>query len=660
MDLSPETQELDRLLAELPAFEDPRDRWAYLCQHLLSPSQPFALHERLFRENYQDWDAAEKGPPPAWLPPSDIAGHCHLGRLLSQVGIDSEAEFRAWALRDRAGFWRTMTEALKIRFVQPPSETVDLSEAPERPRWFPGAQLNIADSCFNAPSEAVAIVQVAEGGESHTVTYGELEQLSGRVAAGLGALGLRPGDAVGVLLPMNVEAVATLLGIIRAGCAAVLVAESFAPPEIAQRFRLGGAKWVVTQESLHRRGSRLELYSKLSECPLPAVVVLDREPETPLRPGDRIWADFLAPEGNFASVPREPSDPAMILFSSGTTGEPKVIPWSHTTPIKVAADGYLYQDIGPEDTVAWPTSPGWMMGPWLIFATFVNGGKIALYDDYPAGEGFCRFVAHQGVTVLGLVPSLASVWREGDWPSKFDWTGIKLFSSTGECSRPNDAFYLMSRAGYKPMIEYCGGTEIGGGYITSSPLLPNAAGCFNTVAYGLDLTLRDEEGHPGNPGEGFLIGPSIGLSTELIGRDHHGVYYDDTPEPGLRRHGDRLQALPGGFWRMLGRADDTMNLGGIKVSAVEIERMLDGHPLVRESAAVAADDPEGGPSRLVAYLVLNEEVSDSAALLRELQGRIKEGLNPLFRLSEIVSVESLPRTASNKVMRRLLRKGSSR
>ncbi|CAN5466298.1 AMP-binding protein [soil metagenome] len=648
-----EAAELVRSLRALPCGEDAQERWGVISRHFLKPHQPFAAHERVFRANYHDWNVSARGPAPAWIPPGDICWRCRLGRLIDETGCVTEADFRAWALADQAGFWTKMTETLGIRFMEPPTSIVDLSDGPERPRWYPGASLNIADSCLQSPPEKAAIRQYAEGVEPGTVTYKELERLSGRVAAGLKASGLVPGDAVGVLLPMTVEAVAVLLGIIRAGCAAVLVAESFAPPEIAQRFRLGGAKLVITQECLVRRGSRLELYAKLGDNPLPAVLIPSGT--VTLRPGDCLWEDFLASEGDFESVPRAPSDHAMILFSSGTTGDPKVIPWSHTTPIKAAADGALYQDIGPEDVVAWPTSPGWMMGPWLIFATLVNGGTIALYDDYPASEGFCRFVEEAGVTVLGLVPSLVLAWRESDLPSKFDWRRIKLFSSTGECSRPNDALYLMSRAGYRPIVEYCGGTEVGGGYLTSSLMSPNAPGVFNTVAYGIDVDPRDEDGEPSNPGEGFLIGPSIGLSTELIGRDHHAVYFEDTPKAGLRRHGDRLEKLPGGFWRVLGRADDTMNLGGIKVSAVEIERVLDRHPLVRESAAVASEDPDGGPTRLVAYVVLHEPAPDPKAFLKELQTGLKEQLNPLFRLTEVVPIEALPRTASNKVMRRLLR-----
>jgi acetyl-CoA synthetase len=654
-----EAQQFDRRLAEVPNLADPSDRWAYISRACLSTDQAYAVHEYVFDRVYHDWDEL-RGAPPAWIPPRDIRRRCNLGRLLDEHGFGSEDDFRAWALADRIGFWTCMMRALSIRFDRPPDSVVDPASEPERPSWFPGARLNIGESCLQALPEAIAVREFSADGACRETTYGELTELSGRVAGGLATAGVAAGEAVGVLLPMTTEAVAILLGIIRAGCVAVPVAESFAPPEVELRFQLGGVRLVFTQEAVVRRGTRLGLASKLAGCPVRAVVIPSGDGAGhALRPGDLPWVEFLAPRGNFGSALREPSSRSIVLFSSGTTGDPKAIPWSQITPIKAASDGYLYQDVGPGDVVAWPTSPGWMMGPWLVFATLINRGTIALYDEHPGTEGFCRFVEAAGVTVLGVVPSLVAAWREGDWPSRQDWSRIKLFSSTGEPSRPGDMLYLMSRSGYRPVIEYCGGTELGGAYLTSTLLRPIAPGLFNTVAYGVGMTLRDESGQPANPGEAFLVGPSIGFSDELLNRDHHEAYFGGTP-PGesgvpLRRHGDRVAALPGGFYRVLGRADDTMNLGGIKISAVEIERVLDCHPLVRESAAVAVQDPGGGPERLVAYVVLADPAQDLGSLLGELQALLRDRLNPLFKLAEVVAVAALPRTASHKVMRRLLR-----
>jgi acetyl-CoA synthetase len=220
--------------------------------------------------------------------------------------------------------------------------------------------------------------------------------------------------------------------------------------------------------------------------------------------------------------------------------------------------------------------------------------------------------------------------------------------------------YLMWLAGNKPVIEYCGGTEIGGGFITGTPVQPASPATFSTPALGIDVVLLDEDGMQTDDGELFLIPPSVGLSNELVNRDHHDVYYADCPAgPGgevLRRHGDQFERLGGGYFRAHGRADDTMNLSGIKVSSAEIERTLMTLPEVSECAAIAANPEGGGPTLLVVYAVLAAGVeADERALPRAMRQVLARDLNPLFRIHDVVLTDALPRTASNKVMRRHLR-----
>ena len=357
---------------------------------------------------------------------------------------------------------------------------------------------------------------------------------------------------------------------------------------------------------------------------------------------------------------REPDDFTTILFSSGTTGAPKAIPWDQTTPIKSAIDAHLHHDIHPGDVLCWPTNMGWMMGPWLVYAALMNKAALALFYGAPTSREFGQFVQDAGVTMLGLVPSLVSAWRSTGCLDGLDWSGIRAFSSTGECSNPQDMLFLMSRAGYKPVIEYCGGTEIGGGYITGTVVQPAAPATFSTPALGTDLVILDEQGQPADRGELFLIPPSMGLSRQLLNGDHHAVYYAGTPAGPqgqlLRRHGDQMQRFANGYYRAHGRVDDTMNLGGIKVSSLQIEEVAGQVAGVRETAAIAVSPPAGGPSMLVLYAVPSGEAELNAADLRSaMQQAIRTKLNPLFKVHDVVLTPALPRTASNKVMRRSLR-----
>lgn len=641
----------------------PDAAWRRICTEILRPEQPFEVHLRTHGALFAKWNTSQR-PAPVWTPTPEAIQQTNLAKLMRDRGFEDYDALFKWSINDRFRFWEEMIKRLGIRFMQPPERMVADESAIESPTWLPGAKLNIADSCFGNDQERTAIVYTGDGDGLHTMNVRELEAMTNRVANGLRDLGLDPGDAVAIDMLMTTESVAIYLGIVKAGCVVVSIADSFAAEEIATRLRIANAKAIFTQDVILRGGKRLPLYENVKQADAPQAIVLPAEDELSIElgEGDLAWTDFLSESDIFESVAREPQHHSNILFSSGTTGAPKAIPWTHSTPIKCAADGWLHHDIRPGDVVAWPTNLGWMMGPWLIYASAVNGATIALYEGAPNTRGFCEFVADAKVTMLGVVPSLVKAWRMSGDVDGLDWSSIRAFSSTGECSNAQDMFWLMSRARYKPVIEYCGGTEIGGGYITGTMVQQAVPATFTTPALGLDVVILDAHGNEAKTGELFLVGPSIGLSIELINGDHHEVYYQGTPNGPrgelLRRHGDEMRRLGGGYLQALGRADDTMNLGGIKTSAAELERVLNETPGVRETAAIAVPPPGGGPDRLIVFAVPEPGTAlEPDEVQPVMQDAIRQHLNPLFRIYEVRCVEALPRTASNKVMRRKLRAG---
>lgn len=645
-------KQINRCLSSLSAAEC----WQYLTQNVLKPDRPFALHELLYETTFSDWDNSQR-PPPAWFPSKAQIQNTNLAALMRDRKIDSYHKLHAWSVKNRAEFWDVMIQRLGIRFQQKYKEIVDLSQGVESPQWLVDARFNIVESCFLAPKDAPAIAFGSEGSSLSQLTYQELHALTNRVANGLVDANFRPGDTIAIIMPMTAESVAIYLGIIKAGCVVVSIADSFAATEIATRLQLSNAKGIFTQDYILRAGKQLPLYRKIIEANAPKAVVLNSS-SMPLRQGDLTWEAFLSVKEQFDAIPAKPSAYTNILFSSGTTGEPKAIPWTQTTPIKCAVDGHLHQDIHPGEVIAWHTNLGWMMGPWLIYASLINQGTIALYDGTPTERGFGEFIQDAKVNILGVVPSLVSAWKTTRCMHGLDWSAIKAFSSTGECSNPRDMLYLMSLAGYKPIIEYCGGTEIGGAYITGTLVQPAAPATFTTPVLGLDLVILDEDGLATDKGEAFIVPPSIGLSSELLNKEHHQVYFADTPPlaTSLRRHGDKIERLPNSYYRALGRVDDTMNLGGIKVSATEIEQVLNRVAGIIETVAIAISPIAGGPSQLIIYAVVVPEVEKSQETLKTaLQDAIRQQLNPLFKIHDLIIINSLPRTASNKVMRRILR-----
>lgn len=597
---------------------------------------------------------------PVWMPRPEELNHSNIAVLMREQGLPSYAALHAWSVKERAAFWLWGIRRLGLQFETPATTILDDSDGVERARWLPGARYNIAESCFRGDPNRPAIVWTGPGLELTTVTLAELDAESRSVAQALVAMGLEPGTAIAIDMPMNPRSIAIYIGIVRAGMAVVSIADSMAPDEVKIRLRIAGARVLFTVGHMLRGGKRLPLYEKLLNASPPTTIVDDAEGAT-LRPQDSVWRDFLrkGDTTTFAPVMGDSNHTTNILFSSGTTGEPKAIPWTQLQPIKSAVDGHLHLDIRPGDVVAWPTNLGWMMGPWLIYASLLNRATIALYCDAPTIADFGRFVQDARVTMLGVVPSIVKTWRSDDRMKAFDWSHLRCFGSTGEASNSEDYAYLMGLAGGRPVIEYCGGTEIGGGYITGTLVQPQKPATFSTPALGSDFVLLDEQGQISDNGEVFLIPPTLGYSERLLNRDHHATYFEGTPAGPhgeiLRRHGDQIARMPDGGYCALGRVDDTMNLGGIKVSSAEIERVLDAEPGIGRTAAVAVNPKGGGPSLLVVYVVLADPAFDLTKLGSVLQNAIKNRLNPLFRIHEVVKVEALPVTASNKIMRRELR-----
>jgi acetyl-CoA synthetase len=621
----------------------------------------FPLYAYLYRLAYEG-RRSEDGPGPVWVPSPSTIRDSNVHAMQIGRGFRTYRDFHRWSTEHRDVFWSAMIDRLEIPFETHASEIRNPDSDPMHPEWLPGARLNIAQSCFRADPSKTAIVSASEGfPRLRRTSYGELRRLAGRVANGLEALRIARGERVALYLPMTAESVAIYLGIILAGRCVVGIADASAPEDFEKRARIAGARLVFTIDRYRRDGKDHMIYEKVVRANGPQAVVLPAEGgsrATPSRDGDLAWDDFLPKGGEFEAVPCLPSDPTNILFSSGTTKDPKAIPWTHTTPIKAAADALLHHDVHPSDVLAWPTSFGWMMGPWLTYGSLLNQATMALYVGSTTRRTFGKFVAAAGITMLGVVPKLVRAWKDGRTMEGLDWKAITRFSSTAEPSTPEEMLYLSWLAGGKPIIEYCGGTEVGGGYITGTMVQPCAPSTFTTPALGLDFVILDE-GRSAPRGEVFLVPPSIGLSNDLLNYDHFQEYYAGVPRgPNgelLRRHGDQIERIGGGFYRHHGRVDDMINLNGVKTSSEEIRSVL-GNDLVADTKPISVEAGRTGQHRLVVFAVprdVRQTGSKELAerLQREFQREIRERLNPLLaHVAEVVLVPELPQAGPGKTM----------
>ncbi|CAJ1938602.1 unnamed protein product [Sphenostylis stenocarpa] len=631
-------------------------------------------------------------------------------------------------------YWSLVLKELSVTFVEPPKCILDTSD-PSRHggTWLPGSVLNIADCCVQPsshpykPDDSLAIVWRDEGfddSEVNRITLKQLRQQVMLVAKAIDAT-FSKGDAIAIDMQMTANAVIIYLAIVLAGCAVVSIADSFAPKEIASRLRVSKAKGIFTQGGRGRvsieegvksvKGRRVQWKDQrwqeipfiqavlirvieAAACKVIVLPVLGDDVGVQLREQDLSWKGFISSANqtqNSRSDYYSPSYQSVdsvtnILFSSGTTGDPKAIPWTQLAPIRSAADGWAAIDVQPGDVYCWPTNLGWVMGPTILYQCFLIGATLALYHGSPQGRNFGKFVRDASVTILGTVPSLVKTWKNTQCMEGLDWTKIKTFCSTGETSNVDDDLWLSSKAYYSPIVELCGGTELASSYIAGSPLQPQAFGAFSTASMTTGFVIFDENGVPypddvACVGEVGLFPLSLGASDRILNADHEKVYFKGMPiykGKVLRRHGDIIKRTVDGYIVVQGRADDTMNLGGIKgmkrlkdksagytyvvrilylsmcpTSSVEIERVCDGaDECILETAAVGVATTDTGPEQLVIFVVLKKGYNSSAETLKlKFTKAIQSNLNPLFKVSMVKIVPDFPRTSSNKILRRVLR-----
>eukprot|EP00878_Enallax_costatus_P004979 GHUV01005236.1.p1 GENE.GHUV01005236.1~~GHUV01005236.1.p1 ORF type:complete len:456 (+),score=84.21 GHUV01005236.1:211-1578(+) len=342
---------------------DAKQAWSRLCQERLRPDQPFELHRQLYAAIYDSWQTQLYGPAPVWIPQQQDINSTNIARFMSTLEASSP-EWRNqrtgdptqdWPLLQQLSceqpelFWSAMLQELGIKFQTPPTRMLqDNTENPDKVRWLPGAQLNIAACALDCPKvrdpAASAVTWAAEGSpqQLHHVSWAELRQRCYHVAQCIAAK-YQPGDALAIAMPLTVEAVVIYLGIVLAGCVVVSIADSFAGEEVETRLRIAGAKAIFTQDVIIRGGKTLPLYSRIIKQSSPTAIVIPAQPNgssssVKLRPIDMWWQQFLqtTTQGHQRAVPHIVDAGAMsnILFSSGTTvsGAQQVHRLNHATP----------------------------------------------------------------------------------------------------------------------------------------------------------------------------------------------------------------------------------------------------------------------------------------------------------------------------------------
>ena len=613
-----------------------------------------------------------------WEPSPEVISKSRLKRFMDQHGIESFADLLKRADADIEWFWDAAIKDIDIAFYRHYDKVVDLSKGKQWATWWIGGRMNIVQSCLDRyrgteSHDKLAIIWEGEPGEVRKLTYRELDQQVCKLAGVLKRLGIRPGDRVGIFMPMCPEVAISVLAIAKIGAVIIPLFSGYGPEAIASRLRDAEAKLVICADGFYRRGQVVPMKETLDKalvsCPTVTRVIMHRRVvrEVPWTHGrDYVWEVVVEDESDRTPTHElDPEDPLMIIYTSGTTGKPKGCLHVHGGfPVKTAQDMAHGFDVGAEDTVFWYTDIGWMMGPWLIFGSLILGATMVLYEgtpDYPAADRLWRMVADHGVTVLGVSPTLVrGLMSHGDEvPAHHDLTSLRILGGTGETWNPEPFqwFFKNIGGGRIPVINYTGGTEISGGILCGNVITHLRPCAFAGPVPGMAADVLDSEGRSvrGEVGELAIRNPWPGMTRGFWGdRERYLETYWSRFE-GVWVHGDWAYVDPeDGLWYLLGRSDDTIKIAGKRLGPAEVESVLVGHPWVAESAAIGVPDELKGEV-LVCFVILRPNRKGSEQLAKELEDLVAAALGKPLRPKAIHFVGDLPRTRNAKILRRVVK-----
>ena len=594
----------------------------------------------------------------------------------AQANLNDESVYEQ-AEKDPDAWWAS--EAEHLDWFEP-WETV-LEWTPPHHKWFVGGKLNAAYNCLDRHldehGDRVAYHWIGEPGETRTITYADLHTEVCRLANVLTDLGIRKGDRVAIYLPMIPELPAAMLACARIGAPHSVVFGGFSAESLRDRINDAECKVLITSDGGYRRGQVVPLKQNADDavqgCPsIEHVVVVRRTNEdVPWTEGrDLEYGELVAAaSADSPANPMDAEDMLYILYTSGTTGKPKGI--VHTTGGYMTGVSSTHRnifDLKPATDVYWCAADiGWVTGhSYIVYAPLANGATSILYEgapDFPDKDRWWSIVEQYGVTILYTAPTAIRTFMKWgtDYPGKHDLSSLRLLGTVGEPINPEAWVWYQEfiGSGKTPVVDTWWQTETGAIMITPLPGITKLKPGSATTPYpGTFADIVDEGGNPVGRGEGgylVLKRPAPAMFRTIFGDDQR---YRDTY---FAKYGNEIY-FPGdgakfddeGYYWLLGRVDDVMNVAGHRISTYEVESALVDHQGVAEAAVVGRKDPREGES-IVAFVTPKASVVGDESLMQELRAHVAQVIGKIARPQSIVFTDDLPKTRSGKIMRRLLR-----
>jgi acetyl-CoA synthetase len=590
----------------------------------------------------------------------------------------ADESLHADAAADPVGWWSE--QARLLDWFEPFDEALDDSNPPFY-KWFKGGKLNACHNCLDRHVDAglgdrVAFHWRGEEGEERDVTYADLLRDTQRLANVLSDRGVAKGDVVGIYLPMIPEVVVAMLACARIGAPHNVVFGGFSPEAVKERMQFSDAKALITADGARRKGRTAAVKpgvdAFLGEVPSIETVVVVRNTgdEVEMSDGRDVFYDE-AIEAAAAECEPEPLDaehPLYILYSSGSTAKPKGI--LHTTGgylAGVAATTRLVFDLKPGSDVYWcGADVGWVTGhSYIVYGPLANGATGVMYEgapDYPDKAAWWDVIERYGVTIFYTAPTAIRACMKwgAEYPAQHDLSSLRLLGTVGEPINPKAWLWYREVIGLGecPIVDTWWQTETGHIMITTLPgaegTKPGSAG---KPLPGIDAAVVDEDGNEVTGEQGLLVlrRPWPGMLRTLYRDDERfkETYFEKFgPETYLV--GDAARVDEDGYFWVIGRIDDVINVSGHRLSTAEVESAIVSHPKVAEAAVIGQADEDTGQS-ICAFVTLEGDHGGDEEMIAEIREHVAGRIGKLARPKRIIWADDLPKTRSGKIMRRLLR-----
>jgi acetyl-CoA synthetase len=604
-------------------------------------------------------------------PPDDFVKQA----LVSDESMNEEAA------EDLEGFWQRQAEEL-LDWAEKPTQTLDESNAPFY-KWFADGKLNASYNCLDRHVEAgngdrVAFHWRGEEGETRDITYAELHADVQRFANALKDRGIEKGDVVGIYLPMIPEVVVSMLACARIGAPHNVVFGGFSAEAVRERMEFSDAKALITVDGARRKGKTAPIKSTVDEEGIGDLdsietifVVKATGADCEMKQGRDVWFEEAMKSAD-AECPAEPMDaehPLFVLYTSGSTAKPKGV--LHTTGGYLLGTTFTHRyvfDLKPETDVFWcGADVGWVTGhSYIVYGPLSNGATGVMYEgppDYPDKDVWWDIIESNKVTIFYTAPTaIRACMKWGvEYPGKHDLSSLRLLGTVGEPINPKAWLWYYEVIGGErcPIVDTWWQTETGHIMISPLPgLVAAKPGSATKPLPGVDAAVVDDDGNEVSDGEqGLLIlrRPWPGMLRTLFREDDRfkETYYDKFGET-TYFVGDAARKDEDGYFWVLGRVDDVVNVSGHRLSTAEVESAIVSHPKVAESAVIGTQDEDTGQA-ICAFVTLEGDLEGSDEIQKEINEHVARRISKIARPKRIIWADDLPKTRSGKIMRRLLR-----